>query len=351
MLILWVISLFATLTIFTAGTTAGLYNNLNKISTENHPVSLMYTVPGSESGDKVNRLMKDADTVYTDQIRYTEIEGDLSPTRRWPSDYPIILIPEADFHRLAGRMDKEHDLELGINEAIVFYDGNINQATDPYTGKQIRLNSSEKVRIVKYQNYGLLNQSLGAFPMVIDDGLYAKIAEGKTAQMRIYKLNHEKSSGSLVQAVEKIVAQNPSSGQPPIFSSFYQEYQKGMQTYGILIFISSFLGLVSLLATGSMLHYKQLTEAADDRPRYEILDKIGMGRPEVRKAIAKQLLPIFMLPLVIAIGHSSILITALSRYLHINMLLPFVCSVGLYIVIYSLYYFITLTKYENVVTD
>lgn len=236
------------------------------------------------------------------------------------------------------------------NQAIVFSDGNLNQHNDPYTGKMVTI-EDHRFTISKYVDKPVLNQGYYSFPMVINNEDYAQLKEQTIAkEMQVYKVKNEKSMESVMKEIEEIVFQDSNVDRSSmIFSSFFQEYQKGVETYGLLIFIGGFLGIVFLLATGSMLHYKQLTEATMDQGRYDVLRKIGMNRKQIQATIAKQLLPVFLLPMVIAIPNSSFLIVALARFTEMNMLLPFISIIILYLAIYLIYYFITLRKYYSIV--
>ena len=45
------------------------------------------------------------------------------------------------------------------------------------------------------------------------------------------------------------------------FSSYYSDYKGGLTFSGVIIFIGAFLGLLFLVATGSIIFFKQLSEA------------------------------------------------------------------------------------------
>ncbi|MBS4218462.1 ABC transporter permease [Bacillus sp. FJAT-49711] len=351
-LILSMIALLSTVTLFALGTIFSLHHNLTATAQRNYPLSLMYTSQSKEVDAEVAILIKESGEhpiIFSDRIEYLQVEGDLSETGRWPDQFPIMLLSEKEYQRLA---EKVGDYGAGIekDEAIVFNDGNINQHADPYTGKTISI-MNQNFTIQRYEQKAMLNQSYYMFPMVIDDANYQLIKEnGNVKELQIYKLKNEKSMETLMGNIEEVVL-NDVHGEYDsfLFSSFFLEYQKGTQTYGLLIFIGGFLGIVFLLATGSMLHYKQLTEATADQGRYQVLSKIGMSRKQIRITVAKQLLPVFLLPLVIAIPNSSFLITALARFSEINMLLPFLGTIAIYITIYSIYYLMTVRKYNMIV--
>ncbi|MBR9744734.1 ABC transporter permease [Bacillus anthracis] len=117
-----------------------------------------------------------------------------------------------------------------------------------------------------------------------------------------------------------------------------------------MMFSGMFLGLVFLLATGSIVYFKQLTEAHADRERYIVLRKLGVTKKEMKKAIAKQMRFIFFLPLVVGISHSLFALKGLSTVLPYETAVPLVMSIGVYSVIYIGYYFLTVRSYFRIVS-
>lgn len=104
-----------------------------------------------------------------------------------------------------------------------------------------------------------------------------------------------------------------------------------------------------LAATGSIIYFKQLTEAYNDIGTFDILKKIGLTRRDIRKVLAKQLLVVFLIPLIIGIAHSSFALLGLSHMLALDLTLPVVISTGVYTLMYIVYYFVTLNSYTNIV--
>lgn len=58
--------------------------------------------------------------------------------------------------------------------------------------------------------------------------------------------------------------------------------------YGGFLFIGIFLGIIFLMATALIIYYKQISEGYDDRERYQIMQKVGMSKKEVRQSIRSQ---------------------------------------------------------------
>ncbi|WP_181884373.1 ABC transporter permease [Neobacillus piezotolerans] len=352
--VLSILALLSTFTLFLMGVTWSLYANVNEISKDNFPHSFIYTVQNGEAEMEINRLFEARDDVrYSQKLEPVKMEAGPDFSGRFPPDYPVLLIPESSFRQLARKMGKEVDIQFADNEAVAFYDGNLNRTHDPYTGKGIRLPGGENVTVASYQNYSLLNQVIFAFPLVVKDAVYEKVVESgaPTTQLQIYKLGKEKATNELSEKIEEILWNHAEDRNEVIWSSFYKEYAQGMETYGILIFISGFLGLVFLMATGSVLFYRQLSEAAADRPRYQILKKIGFGARDMKKSIRVQTLFVFSIPIVLALSHSSILISALAGFAGISMAGPFMVVLGLYIGLYLGYFSYTSVRFYTLVND
>ncbi|MBS4175256.1 ABC transporter permease [Bacillus sp. FJAT-49736] len=351
--ILSMIASLTTITLFTLGAIFGFHHNLLSETSKNYPLSIMYTSQSKEIDYQVERLIKEDrkhSIVFSKKLEYLQLEGDLSSTGRWSNQQPILLISETEYQKLATKMGLKYVKNIGKDRAVVFHDGNLNQNKDPYTGKTVQLSDQSKLTIQKYEKGHLLNQSYYSFPMVINNSQYQQLKKHNDIRyMQIYKLENEKSMGELSKEIEDKVYKTSSFDEALQYSSFHQEYERGVQTYGLLIFIGAFLGIVFLLATGSMLYYKQLTEATADKERYKILRKIGMNRKQMKGTIAKQILPVFVLPLVMAIPNSSVILSTLARFANINMLQPYLITIAIYIGIYFGYYLLTVRKYTSII--
>ena len=70
--------------------------------------------------------------------------------------------------------------------------------------------------------------------------------------------------------------------------------------YGSLFFIGILLSIVFLFAAVLIIYYKQISEGYEDAKRFDIMQKVGMTKKEIRSSISSQLLTVFALPLAFA---------------------------------------------------
>ena len=125
---------------------------------------------------------------------------------------------------------------------------------------------------------------------------------------------------------------------------------------GALLFLGIILGLVCLFATVLIVYYKQISEGYEDRVRFQIMQKVGMSRREVKSTINSQVLLVFFLPLVVAGMHLAFAFPILEKVLHILLLsstsLFVICSLvtfGVFAAVYTLIYMATARTYYKIV--
>ena len=73
--------------------------------------------------------------------------------------------------------------------------------------------------------------------------------------------------------------------------------------YGGLFFLGILLGIVFIFAAVLIIYYKQVSEGYEDQARFDIMQKVGMTKKEIRKSINSQILTVFFLPLLMAGVH------------------------------------------------
>ena len=132
-------------------------------------------------------------------------------------------------------------------------------------------------------------------------------------------------------------------------SSFYE-------LYGGLFFIGIYLGSMFIMATVLIIYYKQISEGYDDRERYQIMQKVGMSKKEVKRSIRSQVLSVFVLPLVVAVIHVAVAFKVMTKILGVlnltNVSLFAVCTIitiAVFAVFYIIVYSITAKEYYRIV--
>jgi len=200
-------------------------------------------------------------------------------------------------------------------------------------------NNYKTISVVKSQPYPIQNMYTAAY--VVSDAVYNEVAtKVQPTTVHIVNIEKEKKSKELTEEITRYTEVN----------DFYTPYTSNMKAMGITIFIGGFVGLVFLLATGSIIYFKQLAEATVDKPSYEVLRKVGVTKAEVKRSVAKQIGFVFILPLLIALLHSYFALNTGKVIFGITDVTPIFWASGVYILIYILFYLLTVRAYVQTVT-
>ena len=110
------------------------------------------------------------------------------------------------------------------------------------------------------------------------------------------------------------------------------------------------------MATVLIIYYKQISEGYDDRERYQIMQKVGMSKKEVRQSIRSQVLMVFYLPLLAAVVHIAVAFKVITKLLAVlnmvNVSLFFACTVvtvTAFAVFYAAVFGVTAREYYRIV--
>lgn len=127
--------------------------------------------------------------------------------------------------------------------------------------------------------------------------------------------------------------------------------------HGGLFFLGIFLGLMFTMATVLIIYYKQISEGYEDKMRFEIMQKVGLSRREVKKTIHSQVLSVFYLPLIMAGIHILFAFPMIKMILSLmnltNAKLFGVITVAAFIIfslLYAAIYAVTAKVYYKIVS-
>lgn len=135
------------------------------------------------------------------------------------------------------------------------------------------------------------------------------------------------------------------------------ERQDFYGTFGGIFFLGILLSVVFLLATVLIIYYKQVTEGYEDEGRFEIMQKVGMSRQDIRKSVNSQMLTVFALPLITAVLHLGFAFPMVQKLLMLFnlrnvtlMLTVLAVTVLLFGLLYALIYKLTANAYFSIVS-
>lgn len=174
-----------------------------------------------------------------------------------------------------------------------------------------------------------------------------------------YDFNLSKSEGmSVKEATDALIANYPGDTTYLMVDTQEGNYEDLLSLYASFLFIGIFLSFLFIMATVLIMYYKQITEGYEDKKRFEIMQKVGLDKREVKKTINSQVLTVFFLPLVVAAIHIVFafpMIEKMLRLLYLDntnlYIMTTVICFGVFALVYVLIYFLTSKVYYGIVRN
>lgn len=351
-----IIALLSAVTISAISVGYSFYYTNEKQAEKEAPFTYMY-ISTNEVIDKEMKKVIEADQEHNviGEINIPIIHVNGEVTSPLLQDYlrngPMKIIPQREYKEALRILGKESEVELTGNETVAirpllteytFDDYKGHTVTLPFPNKNLELTFSSMVedRVIPW--------SYPDFVMIVSDQLFSEIATTiPPVTLKAYKVENEKTTKETNAKLQQLASEGM------YLTTYYDSYRKGLESGGLNLFILGFLGLVFLAATGSIIYFKQITEAYEDKSRYDILRKLGVSKEEVNKMIRKQMLFVFGLPLLIGVVHGFVILQIASNIFSVligtNLTIPIVVTVMVYFFIYIVYYLLTFTTVKNTV--
>ncbi len=321
---LTIIATLSATTITAGGSVFGLYYNADKNVQAYTPYTFMWEGAPQEIDPNI---VEHADTVHSKIVRIEQGTNEM--------EYAVIN--QSTFEQLAKNLDWSN-IQVAKDGEVLLIDAFYDERWSPKVDS-VMIDGAEYAVAKLYDKAVFNTFTVGASALVVTDQLYSEItADEKTyqaVQVKDYK-NQSALSKELAAKTEN-------------FSSATEDYRSSIEASGALLFVGSFLGLVFLVATGSIIFFKMMTEAEEDKGKYAVLYKIGVSKREMKRTIRSQVGMIFAAPLGLGLLHGAVALTAFSNLLMMNLLMPVLIWMLAYTLIYTIYYFITVRSFNKTV--
>lgn len=356
------ICVLSTMVLVMVSTTVSLYAGMEDILDSRFPrdVSIVCNEADTNKEETLQRLIKEqcekAGVKITDRVRYrygsmnAVLKGNnLEKVEQYYPDnhfYYVEMITQEEYNRI-----EKKNVSLKEQEILTY-------TTNGKCGKK-QINIAGQNYQVKKELSEMTSQPKSTAEMY--KTLYIVFANAEQIE-RIEsfsyadKFNLKGDDGKQKEALEQI--QN----------EFYEKFPDGTmesrmlsrssfyELYGGLFFIGIYLGSMFIMATVLIIYYKQISEGYDDRERYQIMQKVGMSKKEVKRSIRSQVLSVFFLPLVVAVIHVAVDFKVMTKILGVlnltNVSLFAVCTIitiAVFAVFYIIVYSITAKEYYQIV--
>lgn len=365
---LTMIAVLSATTLTIIGTLSSFYTNIISFAESSNPSSYQTAWSTQTQREKIYEVIRESKShtlVYHDEADVyhgeviDKVDESLPAMDQRMTSFSVMAL--SDYNRLAMKLDNGSQQIKHLEDGEAIFLSPIGRfenkkrahlwMKDPYTVIFKNNPTKYSLKIKAIYNHVVFNTDMVYSTLVVNDRLYKEISQKTMPKhIDIFQVTNEDRAERLDEKIQQIVGGNPYAYNREM-SSFYSNYHMMSTLIGVILYIGMFMGIVFFAATGSIIYFKQITEAVDERPRFEVLQKLGMSQKEVRAVIAKQVLPVFLIPLILGIFHSVAAMIGLSVNLLYSVGAPVMISTTIYTVFFIIYYFVCVNTYTKMVSS
>ncbi|MCY6369387.1 FtsX-like permease family protein [Clostridium ganghwense] len=266
--------------------------------------------------------------------------------------FPLSFISLTDYNEILAMMDKE-PLTLKDNSYIIV---SKNEMLLPHLEEAVENNTAIEIDGKKVYPQGevqkLSTNNFSSTYFVVNDGMISNM----NPSMVLANIDCFTSEGAdeLDDKLSQYVkAEDHKKWSFSYYISKTQIYQQSISTKALVSFLAIYLGFVFLITSTAILALQQLSEAADNKKRYDLLLKLGVDKGMINKALFMQIACYFVLPLCLAVVHSIVGLTVVHDLIEysakVNILGSIFLTAGFIVSIYGAYFIATFMGSKSII--
>lgn len=272
-------------------------------------------------------------------------------------DGAISALKISDYNSIIG-LNGQGAIDLKENEVIVVSNyERVNSALPEYMKNEETINIDDKTYTIK--NESAIDENIknagGSkfFYLIIPDQFSGNLQLEFTSFNVVYEKRYTEKSEEKFSTLFNNLSKDKYRDISPALvigntKNQIQDKENGLAA--ILVFLGLFLGLIFIISSAAVMALQQLSDASDSLERYKSLKQIGVTEKLINKAILKQSLIYFLVPLGLAVIHSIIGISAVREIFSFHYQSIVVSSLFL-IIIYGTYFYATYVGVKNIVKN
>ncbi len=334
----FMVAIISTVAFSAIGTLVGLNSYLTSGLKQANPISFLGTWENEKDADQDSKTIEQTFDQHhltvekaTAQLTFFEQEGGPGMASR-------LLITTPDMYNAFARLvgEKEIILEKGQVTAVEQSTTNILPKNKNLGGESITLEDGTKLSVDE--------QLLGiAKPEVLPEMFHYFIVDYATFAQLPEPSSTEKAIGWQVvkgKEADIIAAGRDLNGEVFFLMAVDYIIDDIQKMYSPIMFVGLFIGIVFFVSAGSFLYFRLYTDLDEDKTKFHAISKIGLTGREMNRVISKQIFLLFFAPIVVALIHGAVALTALSHMFGYDLFQESVLVLGSFLVIQIVYFIV-----------
>ncbi|MBS4201929.1 ABC transporter permease [Bacillus sp. FJAT-49732] len=274
---------------------------------KNNPFAFEYT---SEEGNALETKHIQLIRKELEKMPYKEVSMDIKRMLSKSDSYSVTS--QSGYNELLTMVGEDaKQVDLKGNEAILlFYDSAIGMTQqvkdhDTITFGNLVLEQKKAIPANVFPSYRDF--------LVVSDDVFDQMKDYEWKQTYYaFYIKDWKQSTEAGKKLSSEIDQFDREGKHEFFSLAYTWHEIN-QMYGAVLFIGLFIGAVFFVSAGSFLYFRLYADFEDEKRKFSSIRKLGLTDKELSKIITIQLALLFFVPIIVAIIHGAVALTALEH--------------------------------------
>lgn len=334
----FMVAIISTVAFSAIGSLYGFQSYLTKGIKEVNPYTYTYSPFLDESGEVIEQDMQQIDAILEKEKINADMESaDLAFYDTSVEESPVLIVKASDYNRFAALID-EKELHPEENKAIIIEQSDAvitggQKASDILMTSRVQLENGQEIQPSNTVESAVGLGITGYY--VVNDSTYTELGTPVRTDFTAAWNVPDGNENQVIEAGRKLEDQVKHK----VFAVDYNLYEIN-KAYGPILFIGLFIGIVFFVSAGSFLYFRLFTDIDVEKRKFQSIAKIGLTQSELKKVVNRQIAILFFSPIVIALVHGAVALTALSRLFNYNLTAESALVLGSFAVIQVLYFLV-----------
>lgn len=336
----FMVAIISTVAFSAIGSLFGFQTYLTGGIKEVNPYSFIYFSADEQTDQEmeqdittVNQLLEQQN-IEAKQVS-TELEYYLTD-----DESETLIASESMYNEFADLLDRDKvQLDsneiIGVRQSAAIMGGYMTE--DNFIDQPVQLENDQALKLKEIIDGDVLPEINPHY--IVSDQAYQLLPEPVQRQEYIVWQATEGQEEAVIEAGERLT-DALSETAPYNFQAIDHMVYTINKSYAPVLFIGLFIGIVFFVSAGSFLYFRLFTDLDQDKVKFTAINKIGLTDKELKKVITRQTALLFFAPIVVAVIHGAVALTALSHLFDYNLVRESSMVLGSFFGIQIIYFLI-----------
>ncbi|SNZ15287.1 putative ABC transport system permease protein [Terribacillus aidingensis] len=332
----FMVAIISTVAFSAIGALYGFQSYLTKGVKEMNPYTYTYSPFLDDSKEVIDNDLKQVNAILEEENVDAKMETAELSYFDTTGDFTVLIAKASVYNRFAALID-EKEIHPEDNEAIIIEQSDAmmtqQKASEVLMKSGVPIENGQEIQPSNVIKTAVLAEVNGYY--VVSDAVYEQLTSPvRTETNAVWKVNGTNEE-QVIEAGKKLEQQV----EHKVFSVDYALYEIN-KAYGPILFIGLFIGIVFFVSAGSFLYFRLFMDIDEEKRKFRSIAKIGLTEPELKKVVTRQIAILFFSPIVVALIHGAVALTALSRLFNYNLTAEAGLVLGCFALIQVIYFLI-----------